>query len=209
MALMTRVEFAEICGVSYPHLAVYIKRGKVIEEKFKGHKKKKIDTENLYNKDFYEKNKNKNSGSVPEKKKKVAQKSEVVKSDPEPSTSVGDSGYNLDQKKKQRDIELKELSIEQKRLEIDKTKGKLIPKDLVQRMISQLSQSFLQTYMEKSELFVIEVGHKNKLSADARAELKGQMIDMINNAHKNSIEEAKSEFRSIVGITKKEYGSDE
>lgn len=232
MARLTRNEFAELCGVSNAYVTQYIGRGKIIEEKFEGYRKKMIDTDNLYNKDFMSSRVLKSTQEKlktvsaekglevelkikPKKKepvKKIAPKEkEVVKKesvsvsvpDNDPELSGSDiSGYDLDNLKKQRDIELKEVNIRINTLKEKKMMGDLIPKDLVQRMISQLSQSFLQTYTDKSEVFLVNASHRNKLSADASAELKGELIQMINLAHDKAITEAKKEFKTIVSDVK-------
>lgn len=230
MARLTRKEFAELCGVSNAYVTQYIGRGKIIEEKFEGYRKKMIDTDNLYNKDFMSsrvlkatqeklKTVSAEKGLEVELKIKPKKKTPVKKTvlqrkvdvreesipvqDNDPELSGSDiSGYDLDNLKKQRDIELKEVNIRINTLKEKKMMGDLIPKDLVQRMISQLSQSFLQTYTDKSEVFLVNASHRNKLSADATAELKGELIQMINIAHDKAITEAKKEFKTIVSDVK-------
>ena len=230
MARLSRIEFAELCGVSNAYVTQYIGRGKIIEEKFEGYKKKMIDTDNLYNKDFMSsrvlkatqeklktissekglevelkikpKKKEPVKKSTPKKKEVVKKESISVPDNDSESSNSDVSGYDLDNLKKQRDIELKEVNIRINTLREKKMMGDLIPKDLVQRMISQLSQSFLQTYTDKSEVFLVNASHRNKLSADATAELKGELIQMINLAHDKSISEAKKEFKTIVSDVK-------
>lgn len=158
MAIVSRKEFAEMCGDDVKTLNVYINRRKVIMHDPEG---KKIDTENLvnllYKKKRHEINKAKKEDAeiakqiIANPRKNVTEESNNGDDDDEDNSSdadfvsemmkgfAGESGFSGGQspmlKKLIKDTELVELKIQKEKILLDKAAGKLIPIDVAANLL--------------------------------------------------------------------------
>lgn len=110
---------------------------------------------------------------------------------------------DVDDEKKIAELENKQIITQLKKIEISKKRGELIPVEQVQTIISKLSQAFQETYKNKSELLLIDISQKTRMSDSDEAFFKGKIINLINVAHKEAIKESKRGMKALIEETKK------
>lgn len=106
--------------------------------------------------------------------------------------------YSLDSQKKRAEIHLKLEQRETARLKNQKLRGESIPTDQVRNVITMLGRSFQSSYKNSADQFLIDACHRLKASPEVESLLKGKLIKMVNESHKNAITEAKKSLRSII-----------
>ncbi|HEV8512295.1 MAG TPA: hypothetical protein VGQ59_03430 [Cyclobacteriaceae bacterium] len=204
MALLTKKEFSELCGIRTKDLSVYIQRKKVIVNN------EMIDDTNEINRGFRTRCLNK-----PKRQVEPVAKSEFISvaiSQAQPknlendefsrqNTTVTDRALkkmDLDAEKKQKEIERLDQEMRIARLQEEKFLGKLIPTDLVKNLFAQHFKSVTLTFKQAADLIAIEFGKKAKIARNDQAELRGQMVTIINRAIEDGITESKRTLAHIV-----------
>lgn len=205
--MVSKKEFAEGCGIKTNRLAIYIQRGKVIVSG------EMIDDENEINQSF--KTKRLNSP----KKNNEATKSNVTPTEPSrapsekaenetfsrqntsPSSMQTDRALkkmDIDYEKKQKEIERLDQEMRLARLQEEKLLGKLIPTDMVKNLFAQHFKSVTLTFKQAADLIAVEFGKKAKIARNDQAELRGQLVTIINRAIEDGITESKRSLAHIV-----------
>jgi len=179
MPLYTPTQFSNICGIALNTLKEDIGKNKIVLAS----DGKRINSTNPTNEKYLKHFENKKIKSEVEKRLSVGgEKKPVVSMD-------------LDQQKKIKDIELKEVQIRLKKFEEKRLEGELIPRDLVANAFEVFSQSFIDCYKDESDTFKIKFSSSNKLKSKAAADLHNGLIELNNSAHKKSLEMAFSELK--------------
>jgi len=207
MALLTKKEFSELCGIRTKDLSVYIQRKKVLVEN------EMIDDTNEINRAFKTKCLNK-----PKKQVEVHTKSDITPPDPPSSNSknleneefsrenthtvnITDRALkkmDIDYEKKQKEIERLDQEMRLARLQEEKLLGKLIPTDMVKNLFAQHFKSVTLTFKQAADLIAVEFGKKAKIARNDQAELRGQLVTIINRAIEDGITESKRSLAHIV-----------
>jgi len=211
MPLLTKTEFAEKCGVSLAYISVNKSRNKIILDA-QGY----IDELNSTNQLFLQKclSRPKSASKAIENAEK-GDKSEFTPSSTgvhqpknlendefsRQNTTVTDRALkkmDLDAEKKQKEIERLDQEMRLARLQEEKFLGKLIPTDLVKNLFAQHFKSVTLTFKQAADLIAIEFGKKAKIARNDQAELRGQMVTIINRAIEDGINESKRTLAHIV-----------
>lgn len=204
MALLSKKDFSDLCGIRTKMLSVYIQRGKVITDG------DMIDDENEINRAF--KTKRLNS---PKKNIEVIPKSNVTPilqsaSPPKKAENEEFSRQNtivtdralkkmdIDYEKKQKEIERLDQEMRLARLQEEKLLGKLIPTDMVKNLFAQHFKSVTLSFKQAADLIAVEFGKKAKIARNDQAELRGQLVTIINRAIEDGIIESKRSLTHIV-----------
>jgi len=209
MPLYQKKEYQELCQVSRPYLAQYIKRGKVIlrEDNL-------IDTSNPINQEFMDNRVNKpKAPPVKETKpKKVKpQKKAVAPAPPERETREPVSKfaksedeaqgavdkYNLDRQLKELEIEKKLQEIEKTKIQVQKLKGDVIPTDLVNMVFAQHFTSVTNAFYNAADNYIAIITARLNGKKDDIAFIRGELIKTINQAVKDGIVESKQSMGNI------------
>lgn len=226
MPLYTRTEVREICGINTATLTMYTKRGKIIMsgdfiddtipqnitqiEKWKAAKIKKdalkVEKPTPPKKDGAKKTVAKKTGrKAPEYKKPEVPKPKAKApppnpNDPEIKRKIEESNarIKLEDDLKQVTYDQKLLAKQKAEIELEHTKGKLIPTKLVTSVITALGVGFQNSYKNESSQLLIEIAQKTKMSDEDAAFFKGKLIEMINKAHGNAVTEAKASLVSLI-----------
>jgi hypothetical protein len=204
MAEYSRKEFFELCGISKGNLAVNIKRGKVVLNA-----NNKIDTnvkKYPMNVDFMEKRLN---GPIKSesKPKTVATKKEI-----KPVVLVSDESelereervrekYNVETRIKNADLEKKEIDLQIAKVKLAKTMGDVIPTDMVKDLFAQQFKSVTTSFHQAADNFIMDIAKRAGLKRDDIADLRGKLIEMIN----EGIVEAQIESKKAVRVIVKDY----
>ena len=185
MALLTKLEFCEKIKKPTNYLAVYVSRGKVIQNE-----KGLFDDKNPVNVAFLIKNAAKNS--VKEDHIETVDTEEVTTIPKQAKKNTNEGSFNeavlaeaqLDKKKKQLDIEKKQADIESVKLKNAITKGELIPFGLMSPLITQNNQSITTAFKNASEELITTIAKKHDLTKEDHATYKGKLVSVINDAIK-------------------------
>lgn len=216
MAFLTKAEFAELCGQTSGNLTNYINRGKVvmsddfiddtlpINQLYLAHRRELMEKKAAQSPDPVAADQ---PADIPASKpgpapKKIPAQHVTSKSisgakaaaNAKPNTEVASSV------RRKNDATAEKALIDAKlaALKYEKEMGKLMSIDLVQLIIGQLGQSFVNSYRSMSESFLTEIAHKARLSADDHAVLKGKLVKGINDAHELAIKKSKNEMAQVI-----------
>lgn len=202
MPLHSKKDFASLCGEGFTtrDLAVYIRRGKVLMSgDF-------IDDQHPVNKEFLS---NRQSKTPPKYEPPLPvlrsirpdtgdQDSEDYdyQEDDEPGAG-GESGYSLNNKKTQKQIEKLEVDTRLQELKEQKMRGELIPVDLVQSLFRAHTQSILTTQKDGIEELLINLSVEARLKGDQLAKLRGKMVKILNDGVEKSVVVTNRTMRSV------------
>lgn len=209
MAFHTQKQFADLIGKSRGWLNVYVGRGTItmsgdyIDDTLEKNLK-------FLNKWLAKKNAPPKEIPKPEKVKPIKTGGPKI-SEPQPvklkapkisepkRRQVEPSPIDeIEVRKKLAETEYKEAQVIKTNLQSAKLRGDSIPTNLVSGLVSTLGRSFQTSYKNGAEVLLIELAHKIKLSAKIEAEVKGKLIELINKAHADAIQEAKTTIETIV-----------
>lgn len=211
MPVYKQPEFAQKCGISNAYLSVNKKRGKVIISKDeKGNEfvddsipenadflqkcldkaKKKLSEDSRINDEIDEEESTQDSINIPDASDKL--RVSLLK------PIKNDSNYSLDNQKKALDIQKITEEIEILKVKKDKLHGIVIPTDLVKGIIAQLSKSIIVEFKQASDNLLISISKKKGLNRNETAELKGELVQVINKAVDKAVTEAKKGIHSVV-----------
>ena len=214
MPKFKRSEFAELCGVTNGYLKNYINRGSLIEDDDGGFT---VDHLHRQNELFYEKRKNGVKLRPTEKTKPAKQKQNVVAPKQKVSSSnriPRDFGsgqvtegtqmvLQLDRKKKEADLEAAELNIEIKKIELAKKRGEVIPTDLATTVFRNHFKSVTKAFHQGANNFIATIAKRAGIPKDDLADLRGELIEIVNDSVKDAAEDSKADIDNIV----KEYAA--
>jgi hypothetical protein len=212
--IVKKGELAKMLGVHPAYIDTYIKRGNIVADG------KLVDTTHPANASFIQHIIRKNAEKerfnavqeiVVEENKFVAPKSDVkpskkgtkqtqnTKQTQQSNENQGDESiYNIKIQKEQADLEKKLLDAERVRLINAKMRGENVPTKMVKNLVSQFSNSIITTYKDAADRLIMEFSHRKKLTLEEKAEMKGELISIINRAHDEAIEKTKTELESII-----------
>lgn len=229
MAFHTKKDFADLCYLPTNALSVYIKRKKVIV------KNDLINDSVAENAEFLKKMRAKGPSSAfvasdlakqiveeqkekPEKSRKKAPKNENLDDDfdvnePQNTENVPTdrgnlSNYQLERERLLADIAKKEVDTRLAVLKEEKMLGANIPTDLVKDVIANLTKTFISSFKDGADFFIIEISKRKSLTVQESAELKGKLIEIINNSSGKAITETRKNLKIIIDghSVKKEVG---
>lgn len=206
MALYTKKEFADRCGVETKNLSVYIKRGKVV-----------VQPDGMIN-DSVSQNRlfiQKNQGQQTEKQivnelKKKQQFAEAMEDAPideqlkvaaakasageRPPMDLVDSTEWLrywDAQKREKENEKLELDNQKKR-------GETVPSEVVQNLIYRHNQNVMTQFKNSAEEIVRMMGHKYGMTSADMSEARGQILKSINSFMGKAKDESLAGLQNIV-----------
>lgn len=200
MALYKPVEFANMCGLSRANISTYISRGKIIVTgKF-------IDDAIPQNKEFLEKQLIKNKNQVTDHTPSLkVPRQELVTSDGKIETlrsaknAIPPDGslYDLEKKIKEADLSKKHVDTRIQILKEEKLLGTLIPAELVKILIAQHFKSVATSFSHAAETLVVSISKKKQLNKVEEAEIKGELIAILNKAIRDAVDASKKNVKNI------------
>jgi len=214
MALHSPKDFQDFCGISVKHFSTYVGRKKIV---LSGGL---VDDRDPVNAAFIQKRlKIKEKSPKPEAKKEEKIKNDS-KSEPQKDNNPGEYSeidreklpyFELERQKKLADLIKVEADTRLSLLKEEKLMGLSIPTDLVKSLISQLSKSIISSFKDGADGFLIEISKLKSLNNTEVAEMRGQLVRIINNSTAKAINESKINMKAIVNnySEKKEVGEHE
>jgi hypothetical protein len=218
MAYLSKKSVAEKCGVKMPAITAAIKTKKLVLMK----DGKRINTANKLNSEYFLFHEKRLQDLKKEKEKKTNKKKPPIKKLPVKKTPVrkpktktppADDAppenkdgqltiYDLNKIHKEKEIQLKEINIENKKLENRRLSGELIPVKYVKLIVKIQSKSFIESYQNNLESFIIQFIGQNKITPKKGAQIKKQLIDFINKSHDESITQAQQKMAEAFELSK-------
>lgn len=218
MAFHSRKEYAELAGLKdVKSLNAYVSRGKIIVSgKF-------IDSENLENKEWLTKQRIKRGldeevavvrkviskpkpaptpkeKSVPTKSKPSKGPSEEfiapepnIETDPDKMTKAD---LELEIKRTELKKKLKEVSLLS--IKEDKARGEVVPTELVNSLIREMSEAMKIAYMDGMENYTVVVARQKKMTTAEEAAIKSHFTGLINETLKRQTYVAKRGLKNVV-----------
>ena len=207
MALHTKVGFSKTCGITTGHLAVYLKRGKVVMSG------DYIDDSVGNNATFLKKCQQKRGVAditadepevLPEKgklRRLSADQSDVInKMFPKPG--------GLEAEKTAQQIEKLQQEVSLLKVKNEKAQGQSVQIDLVKALFSRHTKFTLVEYSNCMDKMIVRLAKRYSIPKQETAELKKEMIVEINQFTKKADEETRKDLVNIVNefTKKKENG---
>ena len=91
-----------------------------------------------------------------------------------------------------------EEEIEKLVIQNQKMRGELVPIEMIKPLFIQYSKSMITAFQNATENVIVEFGHKKNFSLKEKAEIKKQIVDIINQATDAGAEDTKKSIKSIV-----------
>ncbi|MGB0881863.1 MAG: hypothetical protein ACPGSO_02840 [Vicingaceae bacterium] len=203
MPKYTRREFYELCGVSKAYIANYIKRGKLILDK-----DGLLDTSNPYNEEFMQKRVGVDKNSIVVKEKQIKKnetttKKRVNKGDldndiNQREEAVVTERYNLERQIKEAELKKKEEEIKKLQAQNAKLSGELIPTELVRVVFAQHFKSVTTAFHQGADNFIAIIKKQTEMTREQAANLKSDLIEIVNQSVDESLEISKDSIDNIV-----------
>lgn len=195
MAYFRKSDFAKKVGTTTGNLANEAKRGKLV---YSG---KYVDDQHPLNKEYIKHRREllKKKGKKIDTKVKPIPLNQIKKAD-----LVDDSPVSITKQaelkmlKDEQDIRRKQLAADLAELEYQRKIGSSIPTELVEQVISLMGQEFLNSFNNAASALLDEISHRKKLKPKERAELKGRLVEIINDAQSNAVTQAQMNVDNIV-----------
>jgi hypothetical protein len=106
--------------------------------------------------------------------------------------------YKLEQELKQQELEKKTVETRLLELKEQKMRGELIPTDLVKIIFAQHSKSMVTEFKNDIEGMLTIFSKKTGMNSNQVAEMRGQILEAINNAVAKSVDHSKKNLDAIV-----------
>lgn len=192
MPRYTRAEYCDMCGITQAYLSVNISRKKVILNE-NDEIDTAVDDNALFAKKRIDKLKDRVVVKVDEPIEEKKVRKSLVAKDPIVSAS-----HDLEKIKKQLEIEEKQTTIAINKMKLDKLNGVVIPTDLVMVIFSQHSKSITTAFHQAAENYIVEMAATYEIDKKGIAFMRGKLIDIVNQAVKESLENSKKHIDNIV-----------
>lgn len=211
MPRYTRKEFAELCGVAPSYINVNVSRDKVILNE-----NGEVDTALPINLAFLEKRtgktetppvvvvepkKKSRTVTTPTPKEPITKRKETALRNKHGKTDEEkehlNTNFEIDNAIKRLELEKKEQEVELNKLKIAKLQGDVIPTDLVKVVFSQHFKSVTNAFHQGADNFITEITKMLSLDREQMVKLRAELVEIINTAVTDSIEESKESLRNI------------
>lgn len=223
MALYKKKEFAQRCGLTGGNLSNYITRGHVLlsgdyiddeiekNQSFYKKWKEKMEgrqieveqlTERVREKSDEDEHEEIKVPKIPNVQKAIDPRTKPPKIVPPkivPPKGEKDSSYfDLDKERKMLDIQKQKLDIEKAQMALLKAHGQVIPTDLIKNLLAVHSKSITVAFKNACESIIIEFSKKKELDRNEVAEIRKELITVLNQAVTDSIAISKKDLKNIV-----------
>jgi len=219
MALISKGDFAEKCGIESKHISTYVNRKKIV---LTG---KMINIELPVNMLFLASKELKNH-TTPQKKPQKKETNKSLKNgkkldkNPENTHDQGVTGRtkaelfldDLSVRKEIAAVEKIESESKLKKVQVDTANGLLIPREMLEANINSLFRATimnLKQMIEERERSLLRIMPKDKESRDMIVQHKESLTKDINNMINKSVEDAKSKVEEIVKESSNKRGRGE
>lgn len=199
MALHSKLDFIALCKIDHAYLKTYVKRGKIIEKNMGG--KPYYDDTNFLNAAFIKKRVGATVEVVEQKKTEPIIELDLKNRTPPKSASTSlknEDMYELDVVKKKVQIKKINEDFEAVKLKNAKTRGEVIPSELMEPFLVQNNQSILTEFKNAVDEILRIFAHKRTLSVLEVAEIKGELVPIINHAVQKATDNTLKQIKNMI-----------
>lgn len=208
MTLLSKKEFARLCGMTTGNISNYAVRGKVV---YTG---EEINDEIEPNKSFLQKRMASRpqqpdpEPETPEKKvkEKKAKPAKAPRAPVDKKPNESGEMYREDLRRKRVMNETAEIDKQLAMKKLMRLDGQFVKVDQVRGIMKQLGTSYSRQFWNLANLFIVEFGKKHSLTSVQGAEIKKFFLDGINRHIHKAAEDAKRELRKISAETAEKKG---
>ena len=210
MAEYKKGEFARLCGVEPSAISNAIKRKKINENA--AHKIDSTDPVNAYflqSKLIEQKSKlttvaEEDSGEDAQEMDASVEFNSMLKGGGDLVKDV----IGLEREKKQLDIKKIKEEIGILAVKNEKLRGEVVPTDAVKMILVQHTKSIVSEFIAATDNVIMKIAKLKGLNIEEQAELRGFLVDQVNNASSEAITTTKKSLKNIVNeyATKKGVG---
>jgi hypothetical protein len=189
--LISRKKFAELAGVDYKIINVYVGRKKIVPSG------DYIDTELKPNKLFLEK-----KGVNPNGEKilpipQILNGREMQHREPN-MEGFDTSSYGLDAKKKKLEIDKLDVEVKIKRIQESKLKGEMLPAPMVKDIFAQHTKHLVSEFQNTMDKVLTRVTQLTKLDNSQVSEFREMITNEINQAQEKAVEISKKAVKNLI-----------
>lgn len=181
MALFELKEFAFRCGVKPAYVQQYLKRGKVTQRE-----DGLFDDQDEKNSLFYATRKKADSFENPKHNIQTAPAEESKPVSPKIESPL----VEMEKKKKQLEIDKLEQDLRLNRIRELKLTGEVVPTDQIQNLFTQHTKSIINRFHQAGDNLITEISKKKSLSPDEVAELRFELVNIINKSTMDAIQDS-------------------
>jgi hypothetical protein len=191
MALHTKAEFSRACGVSTGYIATNISRKKII-----------------LSGDYVDDSIRDNAEFILKCKQKAEKRTAIpVPESPKLPTSFNkkkalcdppDGNGGLEATKTTQQIEKMREEIEILKVKKEKLYGQVVPTSDIKILFAQHTKSILVEYSNSVDKILLKIAKRKSLTNEEVSEIKKEMIDEINLATENALNESKKNLRNLI-----------
>lgn len=106
--------------------------------------------------------------------------------------------FDMEALKVERQTQKLQHEIEMQQAQLNKMAGKLIPTDLVIGLFQQNFKSFIDAFKNGADALLVDIAKKARLSRNDVAELRGQLIKVINSSVDEGVDNSMRTVKNIV-----------
>jgi len=114
--------------------------------------------------------------------------------------------YNLDRQIKEAELTSKEQTIELNKLKISKLSGEVIPTQLVKEIFAQHFKSVTVSMHQGCDNFIMTIAKTTGMKKQDMARMRGELIEIVNEAVRDGVEDSKESIKNIVNEYKDKRG---
>jgi phage terminase Nu1 subunit (DNA packaging protein) len=188
MSKVSKKDFAELAGIELKHVMTYAKRGKIVIDS-NGF----IDTKNEANKLFMAKKSVRNE----EKLAGIETKSSKKEENSQEKINARMDLIELERARKEADLENKKIEIRLNLLKEEKLMGSTMPIDLVKNIVANLGKSYMTEFKNGVDNIIRVLMKSKDYSRDEVADIRGSLMNVINESMKKSVNSAKKDIKVI------------
>lgn len=200
MALLTKKEFADECGMTTRKLAVYIGRDKVLADE-----NGLIDDGNIVNSEFRKiyadkkqaPGKTKGVARATKKTGNVAKDAALEAAETKKGVQ-NDELYELNKKQKAAQIAREEREALILQARIQKMNGELIPTDLVKALFSSHFREVTLSFKQGIDFILTQIGQETKTNGHQVELWRKKMVAILNESVNKGVENSKKNVANVV-----------
>jgi hypothetical protein len=141
----------------------------------------------------------KQSSAEPEKKK--SERKRVLEIDDPEGFTRKQNMFDLDMDQKELSIQKMKEEIELKKIQKQKALGQVVPTDMVKIVFTQHNKSIVSAFQNAADNLISTISKKKELTREDSVQIRGEIIEIINEAVKESTANSIAHLKNIV----KEY----
>lgn len=200
MALHTKQQLADLCGVTKSNITTYVTRKNLVTTDGKY-----FDDQVEPNASFIKKRLVRQHGGrqsepnpVPEKIAKPRTLKQDTSQQKKEESLKNHDLYDLELEQKRLNLQAAQIKVDLDQIKKDKLNGLLIPTEMVIQLFPLHFKSVQTAFTQAADNVIVKISHKKALSREETATLRKELVDIVNAAVADSIKESMRDVKKVV-----------